>query len=153
VSRLLVVRLYRTGQHYDSLKSIQDELGSIVVELRPPNSRTSSIPFLSLGTVFSPGREILAEGESALTGKWMVEQMERDGDEEDGEKDMVRRLVFLRYPFMVQSEVGVVKQRRGAKKKGKARTRLMTEKLSFAYHRAMLTALRYLEIKSRGIDS
>ena len=59
-------------------------------------SGKNDIPFLSLGTDIGI-RKTCIEGESRLTGPFIVEEIERDGNE-------FRRLIFLNNSYVVQSE-------------------------------------------------
>lgn len=59
-------------------------------------SGKNDIPFLSLGTDIGV-RKICIEGESRLSGPFVVEEIERDGNE-------FRRLIFLNNPYVIQSE-------------------------------------------------
>jgi hypothetical protein len=55
-----------------------------------------TIPFMALDGLGK--RHVLAEGQSELSGKFIVEQVEVDGQQ-------LRRLYFLNNPFLIQTEV------------------------------------------------
>ena len=58
------------------------------------------IPFLSLGAQVDHRKEI-HRGHSESTGEYVVEEVE---EESDGKKTILRRLIFLCNPYVIQSE-------------------------------------------------
>lgn len=105
--RLLVIHLGR-DHLFDCLESVQNELAAVVSSLQPsdlpPNSK---IPFLSLGSEVNQRREI-HRGVSDLTGEFVVDEVE---EEEGGgnKKTILRRLIFLSNPNIIQSEARLIK--------------------------------------------
>lgn len=73
--RLAVVTLSRS-QTYSSLQQVQDELGPFATRF-DPRENGGLIDFLSTGSV--DVRETRASGESALNGKWTVEDVVVEG--------------------------------------------------------------------------
>jgi len=104
--RLIVVHLGRDHQ-FPSLEHIQQELSSVVSSLQPkdlpPNTQ---IPFLSLGTQVDHRKEIHRD-QSASTGEYVIEEVEEDDDA--GKKTLLRRLIFLSNPNVIQSEARLSK--------------------------------------------
>nr|SVE73445.1 EOG090X02SD [Daphnia atkinsoni] len=98
--RLLVIHLGRDHQ-FDSLDSVQTELSGIVSSLQPqglaPNTK---IPFLSLGEQVNQRKEIY-RAVSESTGEYVIEEVE---GETDGKPAILRRLIFLSNPNVIQSE-------------------------------------------------
>lgn len=99
-NRLAVVILNRK-QHFESLDLIKNELADSVKNLAPSGLGNSQIPFLSLGSDIG-NRKIRFEGESRVSGKFVIEEVEND----DG---LFRRLIFLNNQFVVQSEAKLIK--------------------------------------------
>ncbi|EEC03604.1 conserved hypothetical protein [Ixodes scapularis] len=95
--RLVVVHLSR-GHSYSGLEQVKTELSQKVMELAPASHTTGKqVPFLS--TRDNVGhREVRHSGTSALSGDYLVEDVSLDGDV------VVRRLIFLDKPHVVQSE-------------------------------------------------
>ncbi|KAF5294177.1 hypothetical protein FQR65_LT10888 [Abscondita terminalis] len=94
-NRLAVITTHR-GQIYENLESIQTELQEAVCQIAPEGV-TGKIFFLSLGTDIGK-RVIRHEGNSAMSGKYIVE------DVEITPKEKFRRLFYLSNQFVVQSE-------------------------------------------------
>nr|SVE76276.1 EOG090X02SD [Daphnia longispina] len=98
--RLLVIHLGRDHQ-FASLDCVQTELAGIVSSLQPqglpPNTQ---IPFLSLGAQVNQRKEV-HRGVSDSTGEYVVEEVE---EEDDGKPIILRRLIFLSNPNVIQSE-------------------------------------------------
>ncbi|WKY07434.1 hypothetical protein Q1695_007128 [Nippostrongylus brasiliensis] len=123
--RLAVVTLSRS-QTYSSLKQVQDELGPFAVRF-DPRENGGLIDFLSTGSV--DVRETRESGESALNGKWTVEDVVVDDVP-------YRRLIFLSSSNIVQSEAPL------KTKKGKKTVDLQA--LSCDHHKLMLSGLSLL---------
>nr|SVE72826.1 EOG090X02SD [Ceriodaphnia reticulata] len=136
--RLLVIHLGRDHQ-FVSLDYVQTELAGIVSSLQPqglpPNTQ---IPFLSLGAQVNQRKEI-HRGVSDSTGEYVVEEVE---EEEDGKPAILRRLIFLSNPNVIQSEARM--------KKGKVDLKY----LSCQHHLVMVEELRqHLENYYPGLKS
>ncbi|EYC26800.1 hypothetical protein Y032_0010g971 [Ancylostoma ceylanicum] len=123
--RLAVVTLSRT-QSYSSLKDVQDELGPFASRF-DPRENGGLIDFLSCGSV--DVRVTQASGESAINGKWTVEDVVVDEQE-------YRRLVFLSSSNIVQSEAPL--------KTVKGKKTVNLEVLSCDHHSLMLSGLSLL---------
>uniref|UniRef100_A0A8D9EM28 Methyltransferase-like protein 13 n=2 Tax=Cacopsylla melanoneura TaxID=428564 RepID=A0A8D9EM28_9HEMI len=98
VDRLTIITLNRSHEFPD-LKSVQDELAGTVVELAPSSIRESrkKVPFLSLGGDIGK-RHVVVKGESEWSGGYVVEEVE-------GEDGILRRLIFMKTPYVIQSEI------------------------------------------------
>lgn len=103
-ARLIVVSFGRKHS-FSSQQAVQQELTFVVQILAkqgtflPKSNRLSNsqeIPFMAMDGIGK--RNIIAEGESSMSGKYLVEQLEVEGQK-------VRRLYFLDNPFVIQSEV------------------------------------------------
>jgi hypothetical protein len=81
----------------------------------------SIIPFMALDGVGT--RNVLAEGETRMSGTFLVEQVKVD-------TIMVRRLYFMENPFVIQSEVAMINEDDVDK-----------THLAFAYHKTMTAGL------------
>ncbi|KAK9301521.1 hypothetical protein QLX08_006146 [Tetragonisca angustula] len=109
--RLAIVTLCREHK-FESWDAVKAEIEDCILNLAPEGlSGKNDIPFLSLGTDIGI-RKTCIEGESRLTGPFIVEEIERDGNE-------FRRLIFLNNSYVVQSEARLkeAKSRRGKMKK------------------------------------
>ncbi|RCN51753.1 methyltransferase domain protein [Ancylostoma caninum] len=123
--RLAVVTLSRS-QSYSSLKEVQEELGPFATRF-DPRDNGGLIDFLSCGSV--DVRITHASGESAINGKWTVEDVVVDEQE-------YRRLVFLSSSNIVQSEAPL--------KTVKGKKTVNLEVLSCDHHSLMLSGLSLL---------
>ncbi|KAI1707462.1 methyltransferase domain-containing protein [Ditylenchus destructor] len=130
--RLVVVNLDRK-QEYFCLQGIQNDLQSIVVAFEPIGISSKQIEFLSLGAVDL--YESLARGTSEMSGAWTVEQVEMD-------EHWYRRLIFDANPALIQSEVEVIKSKRG-------KWQVKSDFLTCDHHRKMLLAIEFLDIGKR----
>ncbi|EDW13508.1 eEF1A lysine and N-terminal methyltransferase homolog [Drosophila mojavensis] len=92
--RLAVVTLHR-DQVYNTLEEVKSELGYSITNLAPAGLK-EQIPYLSLGSEVGK-RETLICGFSKLSGDFRIEEVEVDGK-------TLRRLIFLKNQFVVQSE-------------------------------------------------
>nr|XP_034180029.1 eEF1A lysine and N-terminal methyltransferase homolog [Osmia lignaria] len=109
--RLAIVTLRREHK-FDSWDAVKSELEECILNLAPEGlSGKSNIPFLSLGSDVGV-RKTCYEGNSDLSGPFVVEEIEKDGCE-------FRRLIFLNNPYVIQSEARLkqAKSRRGKMKK------------------------------------
>ncbi|XP_043510386.1 eEF1A lysine and N-terminal methyltransferase homolog [Frieseomelitta varia] len=109
--RLAIVTLCREHK-FESWDVVKSEIRECILSLAPEGLiDKNDIPFLSLGTDIGI-RKTCIEGESKLSGPFIVEEIERDGNE-------FRRLIFLNNPYVVQSEARLkqAKSRRGKMKK------------------------------------
>jgi hypothetical protein len=133
-ARLLAVAL---GRHHEfgSQAALQEELTYVAQIISqqgrflPPahfkrylkSDTMSAIPFMALDGVGS--RNVLAEGETLMSGTFLVEQVKVD-------TIMVRRLYFMENPFVIQSEVAMMNEKDVDK-----------THLAFAYHKTMTAGL------------
>nr|SVE75013.1 EOG090X02SD [Daphnia dolichocephala] len=136
--RLIVVHLGRDHK-FDTLDSVQTELAGIVSSLQPqglpPNTQ---IPFLSLGAQVNQRKEI-HRAASDSTGEYVIEEVE---EEDDGKPVILRRLIFLSNPNVIQSEARL--------KNGKVDLKY----LACQHHLVMVEELReYLGIQNTGPKS
>ncbi|MFH4980154.1 hypothetical protein AB6A40_006863 [Gnathostoma spinigerum] len=127
--RLLVARLFR-DQKYADVEEIKDELHSIALSLKPVDCR-GQIDYLSLGEV--DVKESRASGESALSGSWIVEDVNIAGSK-------YRRLIFTSNSFVIQSEALIVA--------AKDKMVVNYETLTSEYLEAMLLAFAFLDRRS-----
>ncbi|MCP9265457.1 hypothetical protein DINM_020764 [Dirofilaria immitis] len=130
--RLAVVTLYR-DQKYENMEQVKDELGPYVIQLTPASlrqtvERKSLVEFLSLGKI--DVKETRATGDSDVSGPWAVEDVRI-------QSSLYRRLVFLSAQNLVQSEVKLIRNRRG-------REIVDLHTLTSEYHEAMLAALAFM---------
>ena len=133
-ARLLAVALGRRYE-FGSQEALQEELAYVAQvvsqqgKFLPPehykryrkSDAMSVIPFMALDGVGS--RNVLAEGETLLSGTYLVEQVKVDDT-------LVRRLYFMDNPFVIQSEVAMISDRDVDK-----------THLSFDYHKSMTAGL------------
>ena len=97
---LVVVHLARAPYTFSSLKAVQNELSSYVMELAPSNlPPNSQVPFLSVGAGSDEvGQRIeKCKGNSDFSGEYIVEDVEVNGE-------LFRRLIFLSNRNLTQSE-------------------------------------------------
>uniref|UniRef100_A0AAF5PJ06 Spermine/spermidine synthase n=1 Tax=Wuchereria bancrofti TaxID=6293 RepID=A0AAF5PJ06_WUCBA len=128
--RLAVATLYRE-QKYESMEQVKDELGPYVIQLTPSSmlqARKSVVEFLSLGKI--DVKETRATGNSDVNGPWAVEDVRI-------QSSIYRRLVFLSAQNLVQSEVKLIRNRRGVEI-------VDLHTLTSEYHEAMLAALPFM---------
>ncbi|TDG40126.1 hypothetical protein AWZ03_013447 [Drosophila navojoa] len=104
--RLAVVTLHR-DQIYSTLEEVKSELGYSIMNLAPAGLK-EQIPYLSLGSEVGK-RETLICGFSKLSGDFRIEEVEVDGK-------ILRRLIFLKNQFVVQSEALVKTGKKDRKK-------------------------------------
>ncbi|OZC10520.1 methyltransferase domain protein [Onchocerca flexuosa] len=128
--RLAVVTLFR-DQKYENMEQVKDELGPYVIQLTPASlrqTRKSVVEFLSLGKI--DVKETRATGDSDVNGPWAVEDVRI-------QNSLYRRLVFLSAQNLVQSEVKLIRNRKG-------REIVDLHTLTSEYHEAMLAALPFM---------
>ncbi|EFO17014.2 hypothetical protein LOAG_11489 [Loa loa] len=116
--RLAVVTLYR-DQVYENMEQVKDELGPY---------RKSVVEFLSLGKI--DVKETRATGYSDVNGPWAVEDVRI-------QSSIYRRLVFLSAQNLVQSEVKLIRNKRGCEI-------VDLHTLTSEYHEGMLAALPFM---------
>lgn len=133
-ARLLAVAFGRRYE-FGSQKALQEELTHVAQVISrqgkflPPahykryrkSDTMSAIPFLALDGVGS--RNVLAEGETFLSGTYLVEQVKVDAT-------TVRRLYFTENPFVIQSEVAMINE-----------SDVDKTHLAFDYHKTMTAGL------------
>ncbi|XP_011301655.1 methyltransferase-like protein 13 isoform X1 [Fopius arisanus] len=110
--RVSIVILRREHKFID-WNQVKSELAPSIKNLSPPGlPKNYIINYLSLGEDVGQ-REVLHEGESQLSGKFVVEEVV------EGNESRSRRLIFLANQFVVQSEAKIrcIKTRRGKIKK------------------------------------
>nr|SVE80634.1 EOG090X02SD [Daphnia magna] len=136
--RLLVIHLGRDHQ-FDSLDSVQTELAGIVSSLQPQGlPANTQIPFLSLGAQVNQRKEIYRAA-SESTGDYVIEEVE---EENDGKPVILRRLIFLSNPNVIQSEARM--------KNGK----VDLKHLACQHHLVMVEELRqHLDAKNPALNS
>jgi len=99
--RVIITMLGR-GHRFVDMDSIKKELSSKVMELAPKSlSSNAQVPFLSTGEDLG-NRVVLHEGNSELSGDFVVEDVDGDGGHQ------YRRLIFLSNRNVVQSEARLV---------------------------------------------
>ncbi|XP_044752942.1 eEF1A lysine and N-terminal methyltransferase homolog [Coccinella septempunctata] len=106
-NRLLVVTMHR-GLNYGSIEDIQKDLGDIIRDTTPVNSKNNKIPCLSLGEDGIGSRQVIHEGFTKTSGGYIIEDVEM-------EKKKYRRLYFLSNQLVIQSEAKLIsyKNRKG----------------------------------------
>ena len=144
-ARLLAVAF---GRHYEfgCQEALQKELTYVAQVISqqgkflPPahykryhkSDAMSTIPFMALDGVGS--RNVLAEGETLLSGTYVVEQVKVDNT-------LVRRLYFMENPFVIQSEVAMINE-----------SDIDKTHLAFDYHKTMMAGLLALTARrTRGV--
>lgn len=135
--RLVVVHLCR-GQVYTDLEQVKRELSCKVMELAPPWFKpTDQKKVVFLSTAENVGhREIRHQGSSFLSGAFVVEDVTIKSD------DIVRRLVFLDKPHVIQTEAKL-QQVRNKKKKTK-KWEVVVENLMFEYYKYMVAGIAFV---------
>jgi spermidine synthase len=117
--RLIAVSCNRPHTFPDS-KGLQDELSPLVLSLKLNSMRDDeAIPYMAINTDNS--WEVLAQGESQLSGMYVVEEKLDYGDKEDDEdrdeddiKGVYRRLIFLQNQQFIQTEAYFLKETGGS---------------------------------------
>ena len=135
VARLLVVQLGSGGAaaaRFSRMTAgeVQAELSPVALAMLPPGAAGAAIPFLSVGDPGTLSRLVVAEGTSAVSGGFTVEEVAAAG----GGGGALRRLVFSSNRGALQSEVlrpagGCVDP---------------AAPLRFGYHRTMAAGVRAL---------
>ncbi|CAN8020321.1 unnamed protein product [Ixodes persulcatus] len=136
--RLVVVHLSR-GHSYSGLEQVKAELSQKVMELAPASHTTGKqVPFLS--TRDNVGhREVRHSGRSALSGDYLVEDVSLDGDV------VVRRLIFLDKPHVVQSEARLKQVKSKKKGRGGSKTfEVDVNHLCCEYYKYMVAGLAFV---------
>lgn len=135
-ARLVAVAFGRNHCFGDN-EAVQKELEFVVQVISqqgtflPPalykrHSKNLSISFMALGGVGE--RNVLAEGETTLSGSYLVEQVAADDK-------VVRRLYFMNNPYVIQSEVALLQGQEDVVDKGY---------LAFEYHKHMAAGIMAL---------
>lgn len=97
-SRLAIVTLHH-DQIYTSLDDIKKELNETVKSFAPKGLRdVSKVPFLSLGSDVVGSWKLVYEGNSEMSGDFVVKDVTRDDNK------TFRRLIFLNNQSVIQSE-------------------------------------------------
>lgn len=142
--RVIITMLGR-GHRFVDMDSIKKELSSKVMELAPKNlSSNAQVPFLSIGEDLG-NRVVLHEGNSELSGDFVVEDVDGDGGHQ------YRRLIFLSNRNVVQSEARLVADKTGPKKKkGKSSPQTSDHCIDHGYlacqhHRVIVTGLAWID--------
>uniref|UniRef100_A0A2R5LH54 Putative spermine/spermidine synthase n=1 Tax=Ornithodoros turicata TaxID=34597 RepID=A0A2R5LH54_9ACAR len=138
--RLVVVHLSR-NHVYNSLEEVKGELSQKVMELAPSScTEGKQVPFLSTGEDVGH-REVRHRGSSELTGDYVVEDVTL------GSGTVVRRLIFLNKPHVVQSEARLKPVK--SKKKGKGKTvEVEMGYLPCEYYKYMVASLSFIMPKA-----
>nr|XP_002732920.2 PREDICTED: methyltransferase-like protein 13-like [Saccoglossus kowalevskii] len=145
--RLIVVLLHREHK-YDNMDSIKSELSSKVMELSPTGmDRQLQVPFLSVGQDIGQ-RTIKYEGHSALSGKFVVEDVEGDN------KQILRRLVFYSNKNIVQSESRLIQEIKRKAKSRKKKTLVVVDHsyLACQHHVAMVSGISLYQCFTSSIS-
>ncbi|KAG8229198.1 hypothetical protein J437_LFUL001070 [Ladona fulva] len=136
VSRLAVVSLHRGQEYPGDLETIRKEISPCIRRLAPKALRESLIPILSLAPNDASAvgqRNVIYKGHSNLTGDFVVEEVETS--RKDSQSKIVRRLIFLQNPRIVQSEAMLKTVR---SRKGNPKRVVDTDHLSCEHHYYML---------------
>lgn len=135
--RLVVVHLCR-GQEYADLEQVKRELSCKVMDLAPPWFTPGEQKVLFLSTTESVGqREIRHQGSSFLSGAYVIEDITTKHNE------IVRRLVFLDKPHVIQTEAKLRPARNKKKKKTK-KWEVVVEDLVFEYYKYMVAGIAFV---------
>lgn len=141
--RLIVVHLNR-NHSYTGLDEVKQELSQKVMELAPPSHKEGrEVPFLSTSEDVGH-REVRHRGTSALSGDFVVEDVSLDDD------IVVRRLIFLDKPHVVQSAARLKLVRRSKKSKVKTYEPDL-DCLFCEYYKYMVAGLAFVMPKATGI--
>lgn len=147
-TRLVVVHLVR-GQIYQDMNSIQQELKGPLATLSPSCVTEKGIkaPIMTMGDDVG-SRIIVHQGRSEFSGDFVIEDVNSGGK-------ILRRLIFLNSPNIIQSEVEIDV----VKKRGKEFRNPVTSKLSCQHHGLMTMSIGFLnyffkknEVKSGPIS-
>lgn len=108
-NRLAIITMHR-GQTYENLDVVKSELGDCVRSMAPSTFGSKTIMFLSLGPTVGE-RNVVYEGESEFSGKYVIEDVEADNKR-------ARRLYYLNSQNVIQSEANIkqIKSRKGTVK-------------------------------------
>jgi len=126
-TRLVVVHLMR-GQQYHSLEDVQKELNDSLALLAPAivTEKRIKAPVMTAGNDVG-SRDIILEGHSEFSGDFVIEDVTCEGK-------LLRRLIFLNSPNVIQSEVEL----KHATKRQKLYKIPLTNTLSCQHHYIML---------------
>lgn len=109
--RLLAVRCNRPHVFPSNPVKLQDELDSVVLSLKPSCCTSEEkIPYMAVAA--DDAWDTIARGESALSGKYIIEESECEGAHSHC---VLRRLIFLQNQNFIQTELRLSEKRAGAK--------------------------------------
>ncbi|XP_039270372.2 eEF1A lysine and N-terminal methyltransferase-like [Styela clava] len=101
--RVLFVSLHPEHE-YGTREDLQAELNSTVMDFAPPGTQPSdNVPYLSTNNEDMGHRIVRCKGESAINGKYIVEDFAKDGDA------WYRHLVLMLRQSIVQTEIRLKK--------------------------------------------
>lgn len=108
-NRLAIVTLHRR-ENFGTFEEVQVELGDTICSLAPSSMKKKKISFLSLGGTDLGTRIIKHEGNSTISGNYVVEDVVINGEK-------FRRLYYLKSQLVIQSEAKLkkIKTRKGNK--------------------------------------
>lgn len=146
VDRLIFVQMNR-GHSFANVKQVQNELSPVINTMVPVAVMDQTgIPYLAVADNVG-WREMVAEGTSASTGDYFVENVADSDNEEEENKPstkskkaetrpsrLLRRLLFTSNRNAIQSEASLT-----------VNGTINYDKLRFPYHQAMVAALGYLD--------
>lgn len=146
---------------FPEIGEIQKELDGFILQMRLKDMDSSeSIPYMALND--EADWEVISEGNSVTTGRYIIEEMRMDEEEKNAFSAVYRRrLIFLKNQNFIQTEVQLIKKnpiKCGSKKK-KSKDKgnpaaicdVSSSPLDFDYsflddhHRAMLLSLSFSE--------
>jgi hypothetical protein len=145
-ARLIAVAFGRTSSFLDQ-EFVQKELTYVVQILSRQGNflpsflqkkfadKTTNIPFMASDGIGS--RNVLAKGETTMSGDYLVEQVKVDGQ-------WMRRLYFMDNPFVIQSEVSM---------KDDDEDEVDKSILAFDYHKSIVAGLASLATDLTEINS
>jgi spermidine synthase/SAM-dependent methyltransferase len=162
VCRIIAVRTC-PGHRYHSVESVTNEIKAPLADFAPATAGGGppSIPIMAVSSELGAGGRVIAEGCAKRGGRYVVEEEEdeespqlvkrKEGEEEEEEEEqagprpqrLLRRLIFLKNPAVVQTEAVLqVKPTSGVvSKKGASAVELVPfrhSELRFDYHRCMI---------------
>ncbi|CAN7993928.1 unnamed protein product [Ixodes hexagonus] len=139
--RLVVVHLSR-GHSYSGLEQVKAELSQKVMELAPASHTAGKqVPFLSTSDDVGH-REVKHRGTSVLSGDYLVEDVFLDNNV------VVRRLIFLDKPHVVQSEARLKQVKSKKKSKGGKTFEVDVNHLCCEYYKYMVAGLAFVMPKA-----
>lgn len=101
--RLAIITMHR-NQSYTSLDDIKSEINETIKSFAPKEIKNmKKIPFLSLGSDDIGKRNVVHTNSSVFSGDFVVEDLAFENNQ------MVRRLIFMNNPNIIQSEARLKK--------------------------------------------